>query len=143
MYCYKELRLREGRVAVAYFPEQLHEILGVGGEDHVFVVNQGQGVHLLEVLNGEHMEPGAGTARLVELVDARQVHGQAEAGGVVLGAEPVMDIGLGQLVYAVYSGAPPLQVAFQHGVWFKTSVKVSGPQSGSPSRQAAKPYPDI
>ena len=112
------------------------------GEDLVFMVNQGQGVHLLEVLDGKHMEPGAGTAQLVELVDARQVHGQAEAGGVVLGAEPVMDIGLGQLVYAVYSGAPPLQVAFQHGVW-KTSVKVNGPQSGSPSRQAAKPYPDI
>ena len=129
MYCYKELRLRKGRVAVAYFPDQLHEILGVRGEDLVLVVNQGQGFHLLEVLGGEHMEPG--------------VHGQAEAGGVVLGAEPVMDIGLGQLVYAVYSGAPPLQVAFQHGVWFKTSVKVSGPQSGSPSRQAAKPYPDI
>lgn len=139
MYCYKELRLRKGRVAVAYFPDQLHEILGVRGEDLVLVVNQGQGFHLLEVLGGEHMEPGAGTAQLVELVDARQVHGQAEAGGGVLGAEPVMDIGLGQLVYAVYSGAPPLQVAFQH----KTSVKVSGPQSGSPSRQAAKPYPDI
>ena len=59
MYCYKELRLREGRVAVAYFPEQLHEILGVGGEDLVFMVNQGQGVHLLEVLDGKHMEPGA------------------------------------------------------------------------------------
>ena len=130
MYCYKELRLRKGRVAVAYFPDQLHEILGVGGEDLVLVVNQGQGVHLLEVLDGEHMEPGTGTAQLVELGNARQVHGQAEAGRVVLGAEPVMDIGLGQLVHAVYGDAPTLQVAVQHDVWFKTSVKVSRPQSG-------------
>lgn len=108
------LRLREGRVSVAYFPDQLHEILGVGGEDLVLVVNQGQGVHLLEVLDGEHVEPGAGAAQLVELGNARQVHGQAEAGRVVLGAEPVMDIGLGQLVHAVYGDSPPLQVALQH-----------------------------
>ena len=107
MYCYKELRLREGRVAVAYFPEQLHEILGVGGEDLVFMVNQGQGVHLLEVLDGKHMEPGAGTAQLVELVDARQVHGQAEAGGEIPRRHHVMQVGVAGGVDAVH-GNPQL-----------------------------------